>query len=116
MIRKANIVTKNSIRGGSGDLEFHYILSAEELADHGRMFARMIFKPGSCTKWHQHEDSKEIYYVLSGTGRYTDADGSVHTISAGDVCLADYNHWHCVENTSLTENLEVIGIILNEVN
>ena len=114
MIRKTQLEVKENPLGGEGIMEFNHILTREEISDHGKIFAHIVIKPKSYTKWHHHIDSKEIYYVLSGNGNYTDVDGSVHPISKGDVCCSGYDHWHCVENCSETENLEVIALILNK--
>ena len=114
MVRKPEVITKSQLRGGKGDVDFHYIISEDEMMGHGTMYAKMVLKPGSSIGWHQHVGNKEPYYVLSGTGRYTDNDGTVTIIGPGDVCTIECGHYHSVENLSDSENLEIMALILNE--
>ncbi|MGI6028965.1 MAG: cupin domain-containing protein [Candidatus Heteroscillospira sp.] len=114
MVRKPQVLTKSQLRGGKGDVDFHYIISEEEMMGHGPMYAKLVLKPGSSIGWHQHVGNTEPYYVLSGQGRYTDSDGTVYTIVPGDVCYNKCGHSHSVENLSETEDLEIMALILNE--
>ena len=114
MVRKPQVESKFRLRDGKGEVEFHYIISAEEMMGHGPMFAKLVLKPGSSIGRHQHVGNKEPYYILSGTGLYTDNDGSVTTVGPGDVCYIDVGDFHGIENPSETEDLELIALILNE--
>ena len=38
MVRKAQIEIKKELRGGKGEVEFHHILTQEELNGHGSMY------------------------------------------------------------------------------
>ena len=46
MVRKAQIEIKKELRGGKGEVEFHHILTREELNGHGSMYAMVRLKPG----------------------------------------------------------------------
>ena len=81
---------------------------------HGSMYAKMVLQPGSSIGWHQHLGETEPYYVLSGTGKYSDADGKERLIGPGDVCLIQCGGFHSVENTSAVQPLEIMALKLNQ--
>jgi len=76
MVRKANIVFKDNVRGGEGTIEFRHILSADELMGHGTIYAHLIVPPHCSLGFHQHVENTEPYYVLKGKGIFVDNDGS----------------------------------------
>ena len=114
MVRKPQVEIKSRLRDGKGDVEFHYILSPEEMMGHGTMYAKLVLRPGCSIGWHQHTGNTEPYYILSGRGLFTDNDRTVTEVGPGDVCYIRVNDFHSIENTSDTENLELIALILNE--
>jgi len=44
----------------------------------------VIVLPGQSHEWHNHENSEEIVYVLSGTGEFTVGKGNRFQIAPGD--------------------------------
>ncbi|MBQ2023168.1 MAG: cupin, partial [Lachnospiraceae bacterium] len=68
MVRKADIVFKDNVRGGEGTIEFRHILSADELMGHGTIYAHLIVPPHCSLGFHQHVENTEPYYVLKGKG------------------------------------------------
>ena len=115
MVRKTQVVKHFELRGGKGDVEFHHIISEEEMMGHGAMYAKMVLKPGSSIGWHCHPSDKDPYYVISGTGKYIDSDGTDTLIYPGDVCYMDIGGAHSIENISDSENLEIMALKLNRV-
>jgi len=61
---------------------------------------------------HIHDDSDEIFYVLSGQGRQLlrNADGtdSVYDIKPGDTVYLTKNRWHGTSNFSAGERLDML--------
>ncbi|MGE4353004.1 MAG: cupin domain-containing protein [Oscillospiraceae bacterium] len=114
MVRKPQVESKFNLRDGKGEVEFHYILSPDEMMGHGPMYAKLVLKPGSSIGWHQHIGNTEPYYIVAGEGRYTDNDGTVTTVKPGDVCAIPVGGHHSIENLSETDNLELLALILNE--
>ena len=114
MVRKPNVAFKNNLRGGSGEIEFRYVLSSEELMGHGPTYAKVILRPGCSIGWHQHIGTKEPYFVISGMGRFTDNDGTATIVGPDDVCTIDVNESHSIENISETEDLVLMALVLNE--
>ncbi len=98
---------------GIGETYFYHIVSKEELRGHGRLFAKIVIPPGSTIGWHQHVGESEPYYILSGEGDFTDNDGTVTKVHAGDICVIEVGQFHCIANNG-TEDLALIALIYNE--
>ena len=68
-------VRKTAAPKVSSGAEIHSIVSKEELYGCGTMFAHVCLATGDIVDWHIHEGDVDYYYILKGTGIYTDADG-----------------------------------------
>ena len=110
MVRKEVTEVKSNLRGGNGDVIFNYVLSEEELAGHGRMYARLVLPPGSSIGWHIHEGETEPYYITAGEGVFTDSDGSEHRVAKGDCCIIEEGCGHSIVNDG-TVDLEFMALI-----
>ena len=53
MVRKTKVAVVEHPRGGEGSVEFHHIVSEEELNGHGSMYAMAVLRPHSSVGWHQ---------------------------------------------------------------
>ncbi len=62
--------------------------------------------PGQAQKVHAHEDSDKIYYVLSGTGRFSVGD-EVEDLGEGHAVIARAGTPHGVRNET-DENLVLL--------
>ena len=113
MIRKENRVQVEGLAGGTGPATVCHILTKDELMGHGRMYAKVILPPGSSLGFHQHVHETEPYYILSGVGDFTDNDGSVTKVTAGDCCLIEPGQSHCIANNG-TEDLVFMALIYND--
>lgn len=60
-------------------------------------FRKRVLHKGAGIGLHQH-DHDEIYYVLSGRGRYI-LDGVVHDVTAGDALLTRTGSTHSIQQT-----------------
>ena len=79
-------------------MEFHHIVSADELNGHGSMYAMCRLKPGSSIGWHQHTGEFEIYLILEGEAVVTDQERRQHLLKPGDMMLCDDGESHAIEN------------------
>ena len=79
-----------------GDVEIRPILQPEEMFGKNNMYARVRMPRGSEIGWHVHTGEIEVYYVLSGTGEYTDSDGTKSLVSSGDVCTMTLGGGHAM--------------------
>lgn len=113
MVRKPIYEVKSNLRGGNGEIHYNHILTAEELMGHGTLFSHTILPPGSSIGFHQHVGNTEPYYILKGTGIFTDTDGTQTEVHAGDVCVIQCGESHALENIG-EDSLEIIALIINE--
>ena len=113
MVRKADIKIVEGLRGGKGQVEFHHIVSKEELNGHGSMYAMGILKPGCSVGYHQHVGNTEPYFILSGKGIFVDNDGARIPVGPGDVCYIEVGQSHGLENASESEDLVFMALIYN---
>ena len=72
-------------------------------------FRKRALHKGAGIGLHQH-DHDEIYYVLSGRGRYI-LDGVVHNVTAGDALLTRTGSTHSIQQAG-DENLELLIVYL----
>jgi mannose-6-phosphate isomerase-like protein (cupin superfamily) len=72
-----------------------------------------IWQPGGAQPVNSHEDSAEIFIVLSGTAVAHSDDESVE-LSAGDVLTLQPGSEHRIINTSATENLYTITVMADD--
>ncbi|MBR0374707.1 MAG: cupin domain-containing protein [Mogibacterium sp.] len=110
MIRQARYEEKTNVQGGAGTVRFYHIVEADELYGHGRLYAKIVVPPGASIGWHVHHGETEPYFILSGEGLFTDSDGSVHRVTAGDSCLIEPEHGHSIANEG-PEDLVFIALI-----
>ena len=113
MVRKAEIVKVEGLRGGVGCLEMHHILKKEEFHGHGRVYAMVKMEPHSSIGYHEHIGETEPYYILSGHGTFIDHDGTRIPVGPGDVCLIEFGQGHALENDS-DEELVLMALVYNE--
>lgn len=112
-IRKASDmkVEHKKMFGGDGEAEMHVILhGADEMYGKGRVFNHLFLEPGAEVGWHVHKGDGETYYILRGTGEYSD-NGHLITVSAGDTTFVGDGEGHSLKNTG-DEVLEAIALIL----
>ena len=105
--------TSRQLQGGKGEAEFHAILeNCEELLGKGRMFSHVKLEKNCAIGWHVHQGEGEAYYILSGSGEYSD-NGNIVPVKAGDVTMVYPGEGHSLANTG-EEPLEFIALILFE--
>ena len=75
-----------------------------------KTFAFARLKPGEEVGFHMHIGESEIYYIISGTGIYSD-NGEKVQVEAGTVTLTPSGEGHALYNTG-DEMLEFITLIL----
>lgn len=113
MIRRASEIpgeTVVNMRGGKGSAEVTRILKKDEFHDKGRLFGRIVLKPGTSIGLHQHVGDCEAYYILSGKGLVYD-NGTNETVNAGDLVYTDNGETHSIENIG-DEDLAFMALVL----
>lgn len=114
MIRKAAecpIEYREHMRDGNGTVQItNLITSNAELNEKGRLFGKITLNPGCSIGYHIHETDSELFYILKGTGVYSD-NGQLQTVTAGDVTICPAGSGHSIANET-DEILELVAVIL----
>ena len=111
MVIQAKHEHREQMRGGKGSAEMYHVLEKDPSSDTVRLFCKIVLNPLSSIGRHQHVGETEPYYILSGEGLFSDNDGSLIPVKAGDVCLIESGDTHGIENTSATEELSLMAVI-----
>ena len=96
---------------GNGTAKMTHILEAgDEMFNKGRVFNHLYLDPGCEIGWHIHNGDGETYYILKGTGEYSD-NGNIVILNPGDVAFVDSGEGHSMKNIG-EDTLEAIALIL----
>jgi len=88
-----------SCHGGKGIIRSRRVLLKED-SELGIQFMHDdIIQPGDSVGEHLHDDSEELYFIVSGEGTMI-IDHKEVSIKAGDVSLVRRGHSHGIKNTS----------------
>ena len=90
-------------KGGEGSFQAHMY------ADEGAKMMKAVLTPGSSVGIHTHEDSSEMIYVLSGSGRML-IDGGEERLGPGDFHYCPKGHTHSFVNDG-AEDLVFIAVV-----
>ena len=103
--------TKPGPFNGTGKITVRSLLNGEEeMYYKGRVFAHTTVYPGAAIGYHVHNNESEIYYILSGTGKFND-NGRIMEIQAGDVTFTGDGEGHGLEAIG-DKPSEMIALIL----
>lgn len=100
----------HNMRGGEGDALQHLLLSDGDMAKHARLFATMVLKEGCSIGEHRHDGETEYYYILSGSGIVTEADGDKE-VKTGDLVITGNGESHSIRNNG-KEDLVFLALII----
>ncbi len=95
-----------SIHGGEGSFEMRFVFGTDELASSLRHFELCRLTPGTSIGEHLHDDTEEIYFILSGTGVMS-LDDEVRDVAKGDVILTQPIARHGIRNPG-PDDLELL--------
>lgn len=112
MIRKERdmkLEQRKAMRGGQGLVDILHILPKEELSG-GRLFSKILLRPGCSIGEHRHEGETEYYYILRGEGEVKENSG-VRSLGPGDLVITGNGESHSIRNTG-SEEMEFIALIL----
>lgn len=107
MIEKNTVAAKK----GKGEIFITHLLTPKEMVGKCAMFASVRIPVGASLNVHQHVDNNETYYILQGTGLYTD-NGTTYTVKAGDTTFCADGDTHGIENVG-DDDLIFIALIIN---
>jgi len=101
---------RENMRGGDGVVEVTNFITEAELNEKGRLFGKIVLKPGCGIGFHIHEKDSELFYIMKGTATYDD-NGETKTVKAGDVTVTPAGTGHSIKNEG-TEDVELIALIV----
>lgn len=82
---------------------------ADEL---NRILIRAVLIPGASIGWHTHENSSEVIYVLSGSGKML-YDYGEERLTAGDCHYCPKGHSHSFINDG-EEDVAIFAVVPNQ--
>ena len=97
--------------GGLGKVTIRHILNERELNGKCRLYAQVTIGPGASIGVHAHNGESETYYILKGTGLYTD-NGKEYKVKPGDITFCDSGNSHGLKNIGEDE-LVFMALIIN---
>lgn len=102
------VTVREHMRGGDGQVESQCVVPSDKLL-HSRLFAKLTLNEGCSIGEHQHSGEIEYYYILSGNGIVTEADGD-HPVAKGDVVITGWGNSHAIRNSGKAP-LELLAFI-----
>ena len=88
------VEVRKAMRGGPGEAILTKLLPDNPA--HMRLFNTITLNPGCGIGYHVHENETELFYIVSGKGRFQD-DDQVVELKAGDSMSTGSGHGHGVE-------------------
>ncbi len=76
-----------------------WLVSPDSVAGAGLTFGEVVLLPGMGHDRHNHPESEEILYVLSGEGEQMLGDGAPFPVRAGDTIYVPTAVFHSTRNT-----------------
>jgi len=110
-IIEQNTVSALNKAGGKGEIFITHLLTPKEMVGKCEMFASVKIPVGASLGVHQHVGNNETYYLIKGTGLYTD-NGETYTVKAGDTTFCADGDTHGIENIG-EEDLIFIALIIS---
>ncbi len=98
------------MRGGNGEAHLKQLLP--QLPMEVRFFNAITLAPGSSIGVHKHVGESELFYFVSGTGRFCD-DGDWSEVHPGDATITFAGHSHGLENNGSEDLVLVSAIIID---
>ena len=114
MIRRRDEMKTRSVagvRGGNGSVAFLDLLVPEESFGKFRVCSEVTLEKGCSIGRHPHDPDAEIY-IITGGKAIVDDNGTVTTVSAGDVVYTGNGEYHSIANEE-EEPVKLFAIVIN---
>ena len=100
-----------NMKGGKKYVQRFSSIGEDDFNPNAEVVSRLVLIPGASIGYHEHVGNEEVITVLSGTGHCVD-DGEEYELEAGDVTICREHHHHGIENTSETEELVLMAVVI----
>ncbi len=110
-IKKENTEIKDfyDCHNGTGLTKARIVLGRDDTASDIRFIHDDILPPGASIGEHPHDDTEELYYIVSGRGTMI-LDGKEYAAGPGDIAICSPGHSHGIVNSGETDlNLIVLA-------
>ena len=101
---------REKMRDGEGVVTIKHLFQEGDLQGKVRLTAKITLPVGASIGFHRHDQEEEIFYVVSGQGRFND-DGDWKTIQPGDAMVTGGGKGHSVANDG-SQPLVLLAVIL----
>ncbi len=102
--------TREKMRDGAGVVTIKHLFREGDLQGKVRLTAELTLPVGASIGFHHHDQEEEIFYVVSGQGRFND-DGDWQMIHPGDAMVTGGGKGHSVANDG-DQPLVLLAVIL----
>lgn len=99
------------MKGGKKYVQKYSSIGEDDFTKNANVVSRLVLIPGASIGYHEHVGDEEVITVLAGSGKLTD-DGVEYEIHAGDATICREHHFHGIENTSETEELVLMAVVI----
>lgn len=95
--RNRDVARAEHVQGGEGHMMRDLLLEGDQL--HGKLTytSCITLEPGCSIGVHTHSGDSEMYFIIEGTGAYTDND-ETYAIQPGDVLFCRDGETHGIVN------------------
>lgn len=111
-MNQRNIEIYEKRAGGKGTIQIERLMNDEQLDGKAKMYAKVTIDPHSSIGVHEHIEDSESYYILSGSGIYTDND-QTYPVTVNDLVFCDAHNKYGLENNT-DQPLVFMALILNK--
>jgi len=88
---------REHMRGGAGSVQVKDLLGKDDMVAHCRLFSMLTIEQGCAIGEHDHCNETEYYWILSGEGIVTEADGD-KIVRKGDLVITGGGASHAIRN------------------
>ena len=112
IIQKKDLVTNRieHLKDGDGHVLSTLLIQPETMYNKNRLFGHFVLEKDCEIGWHVHIGEGEAYYILKGSGEYSD-NGTVVTLKAGDAAFCPDGEGHSIKNIS-DEPMEMMALVV----
>ena len=115
MIKKcAPIEIVENLRSGKGKAFIQKILSGQDRLEGVNFLGLITLEPGSSIGFHLHHGEGEIYYLLTGKGRFYITETDFVEVGEGDLTYIMPESGHGIMNDS-QDKLTLLAIVYKKI-
>lgn len=111
-VQERELIEEINAENGTGRLTLDKLLLPPHAPAALRTYAKATLEPGASVGFHMHSGESESYYIIAGTGEYSD-NGEISVVTAGTITYTPSGSGHGIRNIG-TEPLEFMALIIRD--